>query len=73
MLTIEARTGTAFDIWSLVRGLTACMFLLLSGFAFTFATHRHWADHLTSRATIARRLRRFGFFLRLAELFEATG
>jgi len=73
VLAIEARTGTAFDLWSLLRGLTACMFLLLSGFAFTFATHRHWADHLTSRTTIARRLRRFGFFLLLGYALHFPG
>ena len=65
VLAIEARTGTMFYVWSLLRGLTACMFLLLSGFAFTFATHRNWTEHVTSRSTIARRLRRFGFFLLL--------
>jgi hypothetical protein len=41
------------------------MFLLLSGLAFTLAAHRHWAGPSTSRAAIARRLRRFGFFLLL--------
>lgn len=39
--------------------------VLLSGFAFTFAMHRNWAGHVTSRALIARRLRRLGFFLLL--------
>ncbi|MBI2828448.1 MAG: DUF1624 domain-containing protein [Acidobacteria bacterium] len=65
VLASDARTGTAFYIWSFLRGLTACMFLLLSGFAFTFATRRHWVDHLTLSPTIGRRLRRFGFFLLL--------
>lgn len=63
VLAIEARTGTVFSVWFLLRGLTACMFLLLSGFVFTFATRRNWAGQVTSRAVIARRLRRFGFFL----------
>lgn len=65
VLAVEERTGTAFYVWSLLRGLTACTFLLLSGFAFTFATHRNWTEHVTSRSMIARRLRRFGFFLLL--------
>lgn len=65
VLVSDARTGTLFYIWSFLRGLTACLFLLLSGFAFTFATRRRWADHLMSFATIGRRLRRFGFFLLL--------
>lgn len=63
VLAVESRGGTAFYIWSLLRGLTACMFLMLAGFAFTFATHRHWADHLAWRAPVMRRLRRFAFFL----------
>lgn len=65
VLAVEARAGTAFDLWTFLRGLTACMFLLLSGLAFTLATDRQWTGHVTSPATITRRLRRFGFFLLL--------
>jgi len=65
VLASDLRTGTAFHIWSFLRGLTACMFLLLSGFTFTIATHRRWAKHLASFETNGRRLRRFGFFLLL--------
>jgi len=63
VLAVESRAGAAFYIWSLLRGLTACMFLMLAGFVFTFATHRHWADHPALRAPVMRRLRRFAFFL----------
>ncbi|MBI3047783.1 MAG: DUF1624 domain-containing protein [Acidobacteria bacterium] len=65
VLASEARTGTAVYLWSFLRGLTSCTFLLLSGFVFTVATQRRWTDHLSSRAAIGRRFRRFGFFLLL--------
>lgn len=65
VLALNLRTGPVFDAWTTVRGLTAVMFMLLSGFVFTLATTRHWHANLTSPATIARRLRRFAFFLLL--------
>src|SRR5688500_10465005 len=34
-----------FDAWQFQRGLTSSLFLLLSGFAFSIATTRHWASH----------------------------
>jgi len=63
VLVVDARAGTAFDVWWFLRGLTACMFLLLSGFSFTLATARNWSAHVHSRTVILRRWRRFGFFL----------
>lgn len=65
VLASDARTGTVFYLWSFLRGLTSCTFLLLSGFVFTVATQRHWTEYLSSRAAIGRRFRRFGFFLLL--------
>lgn len=65
VLVSDARTGTAFYLWSFLRGLTPCIFLLLSGFVFTLAVHRDWTDHRSSRAAILQRLRRFGFLLLL--------
>lgn len=65
VLASDLRTGAAFYLWSFLRGLTSCTFLLLSGFVFTLATHRHWTDHFASRAAVVRRFRRFGFFLLL--------
>ena len=65
VLTDDVRTTTAFGLWSFVRGLTSCIFLLLSGFVFVLATHHRWGDHLASRAVNVRRFRRFGFFLLL--------
>jgi uncharacterized membrane protein len=52
-----------FNLWVFQRGLTSCLFLMLSGFAFSVATGRHWNNHTRlSRASISR-LRRFAFFV----------
>jgi uncharacterized membrane protein len=59
------RTGTWFDIWTFQRGLTSCLFLLLSGFAFSIATARHWASHLSLSPAILKRARRFALFIGL--------
>lgn len=77
------RTGTWFTVWQFQRGLTSCLFLLLSGFAFSIATARHWARHIRFSPELARRTRRFALFIalgyslhlpvqRLAGLWSAT-
>jgi uncharacterized membrane protein len=63
LLAPEYRTGTWFDVWTFQRGLTSCLFLLLSGFAFSIATARHWALHVTPSAATLRRAKRFGLFI----------
>ena len=52
-------------MWQFQRGLTSCLFLLLSGFAFSVATARHWASHLSPSRALVRRLRRFALFIAL--------
>lgn len=59
------RTGVWHDAWLFQRGLTSCLFLLLSGFAFSIATARHWAAQRTLSASLVKRLRRFGTFVLL--------
>jgi uncharacterized membrane protein len=71
VLSNDVRTGGWFQTWTFLRGQTSCLFFLLSGFAFALATYRHWADNLTSRATLARRLRRFAFFLLLGYALQS--
>ena len=77
------QTGALFDAWQFQRGLTAVLFLLLAGFAFSVATTRRWAEHLTLSVRLARRLGRFLFYIligyglhlpvgRLIDLREAT-
>jgi acyltransferase len=77
------RSGTWFNVWQFQRGLTSCLFLLLSGFAFSIATVRHWAFHVQMTPQLVRRTRRFAMFIvlgyalhfpvgRLAELGRAN-
>jgi uncharacterized membrane protein len=59
------QTGTWFDIWIFQRGLTSTLFLLLSGFAFSIATGRHWSSHGQLSLAVLRRIRRFSLFILL--------
>jgi len=63
LLDPQYRTGTWFDVWTFQRGLTSCLFLLLSGFAFSIATARHWTLHVTLSPALLKRARRFGLFV----------
>jgi uncharacterized membrane protein len=65
LLDPQYRTGTWFDVWTFQRGLTSCLFLLLSGFAFSIATARHWVQHLVVSPALFKRARRFGLFILL--------
>ena len=51
--------GPWFDAWQFQRGLTSSLFLLLSGFAFSIATTRHWASHTRPSGAVVKRARRF--------------
>jgi uncharacterized membrane protein len=84
LLAREYRAGIWFDVWQFQRGLTSCLFLLLSGFAFSIATARHWPAHTTPSMAVLRRARRFALFVvlgyalhfpvaRFADLARATG
>ena len=63
LLDPRHQTGTWFDIWVFQRGLTSTLFLLLSGFAFSIATGRHWASHGRISTAVIRRVRRFSLFV----------
>jgi acyltransferase len=63
LLAPRYQTGTWFEIWVFQRGLTSSLFLLLSGFAFSIATGRHWSSHVQFSPTVLRRLRRFMLFV----------
>jgi len=65
LLAPTYRENSVFDAWLFVRGLTSCLFLFLSGFAFTLATTRHWETFLRPSARFWRRIRKFAFFLLL--------
>ncbi len=83
LLANAYRTGEWYDVWVFQRGLTSALFLLLSGFAFSIATARHWPAHVHVSGALLKRLRRFGLFIilgyalhfpvpRFAELATAT-
>lgn len=57
------RSGRIYDVWQFQRGLTSSLFFLLSGFAFSVATARHWSSHLTWSPQVRSRLRRFAIFI----------
>jgi uncharacterized membrane protein len=65
LLAPRYQTGIWFDIWIFQRGLTSTLFLLLSGFAFSIATARHWSSHGQPTAAVFRRVRRFSLFILL--------
>lgn len=65
LLAPQYQTGVWFEVWVFQRGLTSSMFLLLSGFAFSVATTRHWAAHLWVSNDVLKRVRRFALLVAL--------
>jgi uncharacterized membrane protein len=65
LLASSYRQGDWIRIWEFQRGLTSALFLLLSGFAFSVATTRHWTSHIRPSPALVKRLRRFGLFILL--------
>jgi uncharacterized membrane protein len=65
LLAPRYRVGVWFDVWTFQRGLTSSLFLLLSGFAFSIATVRHWGNHLRISRPVLVRARRFSGFVLL--------
>jgi acyltransferase len=63
LLAHSYRVGTWFEVWTFQRGLTSSLFLLLSGFAFSIATVRHWPSHLRISRSVLNRARRFSLFV----------
>ena len=65
LLASSYRDGNWVHAWEFQRGLTSALFLLLSGFAFSIATTRHWASHIRPSWALVKRVRRFGLFVLL--------
>jgi uncharacterized membrane protein len=63
LLAPAYRSGAWFDAWQFQRGLTSSLFLILSGFAFSIATGRHWTSHVQTTPAWWRRVRRFAWFV----------
>jgi acyltransferase len=70
LLAPSYKSGLWHDAWLFQRGLTSALFLLLSGFAFSVATGRHWASHTAMSAAWWRRVRRFAVFVLLGYLLH---
>jgi heparan-alpha-glucosaminide N-acetyltransferase-like protein len=65
LLTADRQSAPWYNFWMFCRGFTAPMFMTLAGFSFALATVRYWDKHLDLGATVAKRLRRFSFFVLL--------
>ena len=63
LLTPASQYTRWYNYWLFCRGFTAPLFMTLSGFGFAIATLRHWEDHLQFGPVMAKRLRRFAFFV----------
>ena len=59
------RQGAIFESWLFLRGLTAPMFLTLSGISFTLSSLKYWDCYLKPSSRLFRRVRRFSFFVLL--------
>lgn len=70
LLAPAFKTGLWHDAWQFQRGLTSALFLMLSGFAFSVATGRHWASHTRISPAWWRRVRRFASFVLLGYLLH---
>jgi uncharacterized membrane protein len=70
LLSSDYRTAAAFHVWSFLRGLTSCLFLVLSGFVLAMTTQRRWAQHASGLATHARCMRRCVALLALGYLLH---
>jgi len=69
-LMASSRYGPLFTQWDHWRGLTAPLFLFVSGFAFYIATTRYWDDYLKWSPRPFRRLRRALFLLAIGYLLQ---
>lgn len=65
LLTPNSQFTSWYNLWLFCRGFTAPMFMTLAGFGFAMATLRRWDDHLHFGPAVAKRLRRFAFFVLL--------
>jgi uncharacterized membrane protein len=65
LLTPSIQSASWYNLWLFCRGFTAPTFMMLAGFSFALATIKRWDEHITLRAPVYKRLRRFGFFVLL--------
>lgn len=70
LLAPEYRQGLFYNIWLFLRGLTAPMFFLLAGVAFTLSSTKHWDSYRTTSPQFFRRLRKFTWFIALGYILH---
>jgi uncharacterized membrane protein len=70
LLDLAYFPSLGFQAWLFLRGLTSCLFLLLSGFSFSVASDRYWDEIRRPSRRLFRRLARFAFFLLLGYLIQ---
>jgi uncharacterized membrane protein len=56
VLSLELRTTELFRLYDAARGFTAPLFLFISGYAFSVATEKRWADFLSPGRTTLKRV-----------------
>jgi hypothetical protein len=59
LLAPQYGAGPFFHTWVYLRGLTSCMFLMLSGFSFSLATIRRWPEFRVPGRRVYRRMARY--------------
>lgn len=59
LLSPDYRVGAGFNFWLFLRGITAPMFLTLSGFSFAIVTTRRWEPYPHDSPETRRRIIRF--------------
>jgi uncharacterized membrane protein len=70
LLSAEAKATAFYNHYWAVRGVTAPLFLFVSGFAFVLASDAHWGDYLRLGPRTWARLRRVGLLLLLGTLIQ---
>ena len=70
LLSPQAKTGSFFEHYWAVRGLTAPLFLFVSGFAFVVASNPRWEEFRRLGPRLNKRLRRIGLLLLLGTFIQ---
>jgi len=70
LLSPAAKTGSFFEHYWAVRGLTAPLFLFVSGFAFVVASNPRWEEFRRPGPRLTKRLRRIGLLLVLGTFIQ---
>lgn len=70
LLAPAFREGGFFNCWLFLRGLTAPMFLTLSGFSFIVVSSRRWESFTSATSALKHRIFRFSFLICIGYLMH---